>query len=232
MGPDAVVVSLGGSFLVKDDGVDVPFAQEVARLLERVAGKDRTVFVVVGGGAVARTYIQAARKLGADEGSLDELGITVTRANARVLIAALKGAYPRPAESFDEALLAARAHYPVVVMGGTHPGHTTDAVSAMMAEKARARLVIATNVNGVYDSDPKKNPAAKRLPRLTPEDLVRITFSGHGEAGSAGVVDPLGARIVARARIPTVVVNGRDLKALEGALLGSPDVDGSFIGGR
>lgn len=231
MARDAVAVSLGGSFLVKDDGVDVAFAKEIAALLERVASKDRTVYVVVGGGAVARRYIEAARKLGADEGSLDELGIAVTRANARVLIAALKDAYPRPAESFDEALLAARAHHPVVVMGGTHAGHTTDAVTAMMAEKARCRLVVATNVDGVYDKDPKKDPGAKRLAKLTFDDLVRITFTGRGEAGSAGVVDPLGSRIIARSRIPTVVVNGRDLKALEGALAGRDDAHGSYVGG-
>ena len=50
----------------------------------------------------------------------------------------------------------------LLILGGTHAGHTTDAVAAMAAERARAaRLVIATNVDGVYDSDPKANPNAK-----------------------------------------------------------------------
>lgn len=227
---DAVAVSLGGSFFVQDSGVDTAFARDVAALLRRVA-ETRQIFAVVGGGAVARRYVEAARALGADEASLDDLGILVTRANARVLIAALGGsAYHRPAETFDEALLAAAGHFPVVVLGGTHAGHTTDAVTAMIAERAKAkRLVIATNVDGVYDSDPRKNPQAKRLPRLTAADLVRITFTGVGEAGSAGVIDPLGARLVARSRIPTAVVKGTDLKALEAALAGRDDFDGSLV---
>ncbi|MHB8585774.1 MAG: UMP kinase [Thermoplasmatota archaeon] len=223
-----VAVSIGGSFLVGNDGVNLSFAREIGALLARVA-EGRRVLAVVGGGAVARRYIEAARALGEDEATLDDLGIDITRVNARVLIAATPGAYPRPALGLDEAV-SASAQYPVVIMGGTHPGHTTDAVSALLAEKAGAsRLVIATNVDGVYEADPKTHPGAKRLPHLSSEDLIRITFTGVGAAGSAGVVDPLGARIIARCGIGTAILDGRDLKALEGALTGREDFHGSWI---
>jgi uridylate kinase len=229
--PAPVAVSIGGSFLVQDAGIDVSFAREVAGLLSRVA-TGRRVLAVVGGGAVARRYIEAARALGEEESTLDDLGIAITRANARVLLAALPSAFPRPPATLDEAAACLRTHR-IVVMGGTHPGHTTDAVAAMAAEKSGAfRLVIATNVDGVYEADPRKNPRAKRLPRLSAEELVRITFEGFGPAGSTGVVDPLGARIIARSGIPCAIVNGRDLKALEAALEGRDDFHGSFIPGR
>jgi uridylate kinase len=136
-----------------------------------------------------------------------------------------------PARTFDEALLASRSHA-VVVLGGTHAGHTTDAVTVMMGERARARrVVIATNVDGVYSADPKRDPSARRLTRLTAEELVRLTIAGENRAGSPGVIDPLGAKLVARSGIETAVVKGTDLKALEAALLGE-EFDGSLVEAR
>jgi uridylate kinase len=225
---DCVAVSLGGSFLVKPQGVDVALTREIAGVLARVS-QERRVLAVVGGGAVARTYIQGARELGADEVTLDEIGIAVTRINARVLANAIPGAYHATPTGFDEAILASQTHA-VVVMGGTHPGHTTDAVTIMLGEKARAkRVVIATNVDGVYTADPRKDPDAKHLPRLTPEELVEITRTGEVRAGSAGVIDPMGARMLARSGIECAVVQGTDAKALEAALLGRTDFHGSLI---
>jgi uridylate kinase len=227
---DAVAVSLGGSFLVGEKGVDAQLTKEIAAVLTR-ASQQRRILAVVGGGAVARTYIQGARALGAGETALDDLGIAVTRINARVLLAALPKAYPLPPRTFDEAILASHS-FPVVVMGGTHAGHTTDAVTVMLGDKARAkRVVIATNVDGVYTADPKKDPAAKMLPRLTHDDLVRITAGGGVSAGSAGVIDPLGARMLQRSGIECAVVRGTDLKALEAAITGAAEFHGSLITG-
>ncbi len=225
-----VVVSLGGSFLVGENGVNTELARALADILERIAkAEGRPAIAVIGGGMTARTYIRAARQLGADEATLDDLGIAVTRINARVLLAALKDPAPRVPESLDDAIILARG-FPVVAMGGTHPGHTTDAVAAFIAEKTHAkRLVIATNVDGVYESDPKKNPDAKRLPRLTGDELVAITSGGRMEAGSAGVVDPMASKIIARSGVECAIVDGRDLKNLEAALLGSPDFHGSLV---
>lgn len=228
---ESVAVSLGGSFLVKETGVDAKLTREIAAVLLRVAHKHR-VLAVVGGGAVARTYIQGARELGSSETNLDDIGIAVTRINARVLLSALPSAYPQPPRSFDEAILAMHT-FPIVVMGGTHAGHTTDAVTVMLGDKARSRrIVIATNVDGVYTADPKKDPHAKRLPKLSAEELVRICGAGDGRAGSAGVVDALGAKMIARSGIETAVVDGRDLKALEAALTGAAEFHGSLIAGR
>lgn len=218
---DAVVVSVGGSIFLGPEGPDAGRTRAVAAVL-REASRHARLFAVVGGGSTARKYIEAARALGENEAALDDLGIGITRSNARVLLAALPEAYPAIPTGFDEALLASRSH-PIVLMGGTHPGHTTDAVAAMLAERARAtRLVIATNVDGVYDRDPKQNPDAKFLNRLTGNELVRITILGPQKAGSAGVVDPLAAKLIARARIPTMVVNGNHHEDLGKALAGKP----------
>jgi uridylate kinase len=216
---ETVVVSIGGSILVPDDD-DKDFIVKLAKMLNGISGQVN-LFIVVGGGRIARYYINLGRSLGADESYLDDIGIAVTRLNARMLIAALgDSAYHVPAMTFDEALSAARGHR-IVVMGGTHPGHTTDAVAAMLGERAGAvRLVNATSVDGVYTADPRKDPRAKRLERLTFDRLFEICNKVGPGAGPNVVFDPLGAKIVARSGIRTLIVQGRDLRELEKAIMG------------
>ncbi len=216
---DTVVVSIGGSILVPDDD-DTAYVKELA-VMFRELSKQLKLYVVVGGGRIARYYITLGRELGGDESYLDDVGIEVTRINARMLITALgEAAYHIPAETFDEAISAAKAH-DIVVMGGTHPGHTTDAVSAMLGERAGAvRLINATSVDGIYTDDPNKNPDAERLANVNFDQLLEICLKVKGGAGPNVVFDPLGAKIVARSKIETRVVHGRNLEELRKAILG------------
>ncbi len=218
---EKVVVSLGGSVLVPGED-DAPFVRALAALLRSASRKVR-LFAVTGGGRIARYYIETGRELGIPEARLDELGIGITRMNARLLGAALKGRANRePATSYAEAARLAN-RYPIVLMAGTRPGHTTDRVSASLARFVRAeRIVNATSVDGVYTADPRKNPQARRLDRITFEELVRLAGEGHRAAGPSMVFDPVAARVLARDRIPLSVVRGRDLEALEAAILGRP----------
>ena len=214
-----ISISVGGSIMSPHDA-ELAFIRDLASLLLKKAAKHRLI-LVVGGGTPARKYIELCRQFGADESFLDEVGIRATRMNASVLLAAVrKKAYPRVADDLDEALNASH-RFPIVVMGGTHPGHTTDAVTVFMGEKARAdRVIITTNVAGVYTADPKTDPNAKLLERLTAQRLVEIVGGMPHEAGSKGVIDPLGAKLVARSKITTYVLDGRDLKSLDAAIEG------------
>ena len=216
---DSVVISIGGSVLVPNED-DVDYMKSLAALLKNVSATHK-LYIVTGGGKVARYYISFGRALGSDEHYLDLLGIEVTRLNARLLIAALGDcAYPKPAVDFEEASKAGKNHE-IVVMGGTEPGHTTDAVSAMLAEKVNAiRLVNATSVDGVYDSDPKKNPDAKKFKEMTYEKLLELTAESKGMAGPTVIFDPKGAELIAKAEIPLFVCHGRDLAALKNAIQG------------
>ncbi len=215
------MVSLGGSVLVPGEE-DARFLADLVALLRSVSRRER-VFAVTGGGRIARYYIETGRELRVPEPRLDELGIGITRMNARLLGAALKGRANRePATSYAEAARLARRH-PIVLMAGTQPGHTTDRVSASLARFVRAdRIVNATSVDGVYTADPRRDPTARRLDRITFEELVRIMGTGHRAAGPNVVFDPVAARVLARDRIPLSVVRGRDLASLEAALLGRP----------
>ncbi|MBN1323727.1 MAG: UMP kinase [Methanotrichaceae archaeon] len=213
-----IVYSLGGSILA---GQDPESLRGYGKVLLEIA-KEHQVYVVVGGGRIAREYIEKARALGASEAFCDSIGIEATRLNALLLVAALEGKAPLEIPcSYQKALLAARLHR-LVVMGGLYPGQTTDAVSAMLAEYASAdRLIIATSVDGVYTSDPETDPSAKRIERMTPAELVLITNRTELKAGSRSPVDPLAAKIIERSVIPTAIVLGKEIANLKKAISSS-----------
>ncbi|MFW5904023.1 MAG: UMP kinase [Candidatus Saliniplasma sp.] len=216
---EEIVISIGGSILLPDDD-DVSYIQELAEILKSLK-EEYKLYLVVGGGSTARRYIKWGRSLGADEATLDELGISTSKLNARLLIIAMgKDVYPIPADNFDEAISAGN-HYSVITMGGTHPGHTTDAVAAMLAERLNSdKLINATSIDGVYTADPKKDKDAKKIPELDYDRLLEIVSKSEGGAGPNVVFDPLAAKIIKRANIETYIVDGRDLGSFENAVRG------------
>jgi len=213
-----VVVSYGGSILAPE-AIDTEFIKRVAECLRSV--KERA-YVVVGGGEIARKYIEKGRALEANESLLDEMGILATRMNAYLLVCALgEGVYPKVAETINEAIVA-RENF--VVMGGTVPGHTTDAVAALLAEKLGSKkLLLATSVDGVYTSDPRTNRDAEKIEELKASDLVRIVAKNSAEAGAKSVMDLLGARIIERSKMECWVFDGRNLEDFKRALKGDKE---------
>jgi len=218
-----IVISLGGSVLVPS--LESNNIAAYAGMLSRLADTFR-VFVVVGGGGEARRYISAARSLAIDEATSDEIGILITRLNATMLISALgRAAYPAVPTSHYEALEAATSGK-IVIMGGVTPGQTTDAVSAVLAERAGADILInATSVDGIYSADPKKDPDAKKIAHLTPEDLLAIVQGGRMDAGANNVIDLVAAKVVQRNAIPLMVIDGTNPENITAALF-----EGIFTG--
>jgi len=189
------------------------------------------IVIVCGGGRIARYYTETGRDLGGSTYQLDMLGIGATRLNAQLLAVSLN-----ELSSTDIPLTAAEAAekstpYNIVVMGGTVPGHTTDAVAAMVAREMRAdRVVNATSVEAVYTDDPKKNPSAKRFSRMTIDELGDVVYKEHG-AGRSSVFDPLGIKIAKEEKIDILMVDGRNLAELKNAILGK-EISGTYVSSR
>ncbi|MFC7135627.1 UMP kinase [Halobaculum litoreum] len=212
-----VVLSLGGSVLAPE--LDPERVAAYAAAIERLVGEGCELGVVVGGGGIAREYIRTARELDANE-VLDQLGIDVTRVNARLLITALGASVdPSPAHDYDEAAAAIRRG-DVSVMGGVTPGQTTDAVAAALGEYVDADLLVfATGADGIYDVDPNVDDAAEQFAEMTPEELVEVVVPMSRDAGASAPVDLLAAKLIQRAGIRTVVLDGHDPTAVENAVL-------------
>lgn len=221
-----VVVSIGGSVLAPD--IESPRVAAYAEVLESLDEAGHDLGIVVGGGPTAREYIDAARGLGANEIELDQLGVAVTRLNARLLIAALDDrASPTPPTDHETAREAMRRG-DIPVMGGTVAGHTTDAVGTALAEYIDADLLIyATSVAGVFDADPKTDDAATMFEELTPARLVDVVANIEMEAGSNAPVDLLAAKLLQRSTLRAVVLDGTNPERIAAAVDG--DHDGTDI---
>ncbi|MCX8200800.1 MAG: UMP kinase [Candidatus Caldarchaeum sp.] len=214
-----VVLKLGGSVVFGDE-IHVDALKGYAGLLGDVFDGGRWV-VVVGGGGLARRYIEAGRKIGLDEASCDEAAIKITRIHAYLLARAIgdKAVQTIPSSVDDIRFLTGFGK--IVVSGGLTAGQSTMAVSVHAASVIKAeRVVVASDVDGVYSDDPKKNPDAKLIPRMTFEEFAEIGRRISQLAGHYQVVDAVGLAMALRTRIPLYYVNGHRLEDVREALLG------------
>jgi len=212
---NVVVLKLSGSLF---------FSEEFERVVKAISNALRKrsglqIAIVAGGGSKAREYIAVAAKAGADQATLDEIGIMVSRVNAFVLSSSLgelsATSVPHTLIEVVEAMKGARA----VVLGGLHPGQSTNAVGTLVAEKLKAKkFVNATDVDGVYTRDPRKFEDAKRLDVVTPKELSKIIGSESMAAGAYDLMDPVALKLIERSQIHTWIVKC-EAKIIEAALL-------------
>ena len=169
--------------------------------------KEFQLILVAGGGITAKQYIKQARKLGANEAFLDEVGIEVSRLNAKIMLPKLgKTTYQNIPTDLEEIIEAFSTGLHVVT-GGLHPGHSTNAVAALISERIQAKLFInATDVEGIYSEDPEKHKTAKLFKRIDIEELFKIIMSQEMNAGTYNLMDLTALKIIKRSKISTVVI--------------------------
>ena len=213
-----IVIKLSGKVFEMNN---TKLLKDYATFLVKISKTCQPV-IVAGGGNIARHYITHARLSGADESTLDELGIEVSRLNAKLLIYALKNkAYPHPPTSLQEVRHAVDSGQ-IVVAGGLHPGQSTNGTAALIAEKVNAsEFLNATDVDGIYDSDPNKNKKAKKFKRIELKKLRSLLVREDSIAGGYDLMDIVALKVIERSKIKTRVLKA-DIKNLEKAIKGSP----------
>ena len=221
---ESIVISIGGSVLFSGEVNDI-FFKKLNILLQNLTKKYK-IYLVVGGGKKARKLIKKGRDQGLSEEELDQIGIDVTRENAEALSDKLENSNIIIPRSTDEAKNISEK---IVVMGGTTPGHSTDMVGAELAEKTNSsKLIIATNVDGVYNKDPNKSFDAKKYDEITIDELIKQLGTDWKTAGKNTVIDGPALSIIHKAKIPTFVLNGKYLDELEKAI-NNQEFNGTII---
>jgi uridylate kinase len=166
-------------------GIDPDQAAFMARRVKAVHTLGVQVGIVIGAGNLWRGKIGVER--GMDQSTADYMGMIATVMNALALRDALEreGITTRVQTAIEmnkvaEPYIRLRAirhlekNRVVIISGGTgNPYFTTDTAAALRAMEIGAELLIkATKVDGIYDSDPKKNPQARRYDKLTYQEAI------------------------------------------------------------
>ncbi|MFB5604896.1 MAG: UMP kinase [Nitrosarchaeum sp.] len=212
-----IVIKLSGRIFGMDN---TKILKDYASFLVKIS-KICQPIVVAGGGNIARHYINHARSSGADESTLDELGIEISRLNAKLLIYALKNkAYSHPPTTLQEVRHAVDDGL-IVVAGGLHPGQSTNGTAALIAEKINAEQFLnATDVDGVYDMDPNKFKNAKKFKRIELKNLKNMLVHEDSIAGGYDLMDIVALKIIERSKIKTRILKA-DIKILEKVIKGA-----------
>ncbi|MEK6821826.1 MAG: UMP kinase [Thermoproteota archaeon] len=212
-----IVIKLSGRIFSMDNA---KMLKDYASFLVKIS-KICQPIIIAGGGNIARHYIAHARSSGADESTLDELGIEISRLNAKLLIYALKNkAYSHPPTTLQEVRHAVDDGL-IVVTGGLHPGQSTNGTAALIAEKINAEQFLnATDVDGVYDRDPNKFKNAKKFKRIELKNLRNMLVHEDSLAGGYDLMDIVALKIIERSKIKTRILKA-DIKTLEKAIKGA-----------
>lgn len=213
-----IVFKIGGSIICPKGVPDINYVKKLSKFLLELKRKNN-IIIVVGGGKMAKDYIRSTRALKPSESLLDSMGILGARMNAMVVMASLgKHAYPKIVKNKEE-LEHGISTGKVVVMGGTVPGQTTNAVAVAAAQLFRANLIIiGTDVKGVYDKDPRKYKSARMISKIKTQDLYRMVKVRKHVAGPLTVMDTVAARLLEKTKIKTILLDGRNLENMKKAI--------------
>jgi len=214
---ERIVVSLGGSLLFNKKGVDVDYLKKVAKLFNEAPAN---IAVSVGGGAVAKMYVEAGRELLASNFDLDEIALQIVKANSRLFASSHEKLVFF--EDYDEAYAYFLRNDRTIVLGVGTPGQTSDTTSSLFAEQVKAdKWVNLSNVDAVYDKNPSKYKTAKKFKKMTHEQLVKLAEKSDSRGPRENfIIDLLAAKILARSNIEAHFVNGKKLKQVKKVLSG------------
>jgi uridylate kinase len=220
---EIIIISLGGSLIVPDE-IDAEFLKSFkeiilaqvakpARNADSIAsaGGGKKFIIITGGGKLCRRYQEAAQELSSPTSDdLDWIGIASLRLNAQLLRVIFEDKTDnRIIKNFSESF---EFNKPVIIGSAYKPGHSTDWDAVLAAKNVGAKKIInLSNTDYVYDSDPKKNPAAKKLEKISwPQ--YRALIPGEWTPGLNSPFDPTASKMAEELGIEVIIMNGKPIE--------------------
>ena len=221
-----VLLKLSGEALAPEQGqgIDPAAAKMISEQIKSCVQLGANLALVIGGGNIWRGKV--GLELGMDRATADYMGMLATVMNSLALMDALEniGVTTRVQTSIEMRAIAepyirrrALRHIEkdrvVIFAGGTgNPYFTTDTAAALRAVEMNAELLIkATKVDGIYDSDPKKNPDAVKFEHLTYLEALSKQLQ---------VMDATAISLCMENHMPLMVLNLWEEGSLQKALMG------------
>lgn len=210
-----LVVKIGGSLSIDEDGPRLEYFKKLVPVIKKL-NKEHQLILSIGGGKFIRKYYSSIEKLGLSHDEMEWIAIELLRVNVRFLSFLVDKTPIYTLEELDESSSG--------VIGGIKPGRSTDANAAYAASVIKADYFIKlTDVDGIYDKDPKKHHAAKKMDFIPFKDVIKYTQ--QGKPGSYGVLDKLAVETIVENKIKTIIMNGSEpeniFKAVKGEHIGT-----------
>ncbi|UCE12386.1 MAG: UMP kinase [Candidatus Heimdallarchaeota archaeon] len=212
-----ITLSLGGS-IINPGEIDNQFLEEFSNTIKELVPQFKFM-IVCGGGKVARQYIKGLPK-GLTEGERDYMGIAATWLNAQLLTYYFKGycspILPTSVRNLTEHL----QEYDIGVSGGFLPAIKTDEDAAILADLFGSPILInVTNVDGIYDKDPRHYSDAKKFDELTYTQFYEIVSPLSLGAGSNAPFTFIAARICERTNM-RIIISPKNVGKIRDAIEG------------
>ncbi|AZR72373.1 UMP kinase [Anoxybacter fermentans] len=222
-----VILKLSGEALAgnRGYGIDPEFIAEIAREIKNIVEETKVeMAIVVGGGNIFRGIAGAAK--GMDRGTADYMGMLATVINSLALQDAIEQ------EGLDTRVLTAiemrqiaepyirrrairhleKGRVVIFASGTGNPFFSTDTTAALRAAEIGAdAILMAKNVDGVYDSDPEKNPNAVKFKELTYIEVLKRGLK---------VMDSTAISLCMDNKIPILVFGLKEIGNIKRAIMG------------
>lgn len=214
------IISLGGSLIIPDE-IDWKYLKKFKELLLEYVDNGWEFIIITGGGITARKYQNAAHNI--DEQLTDEdkdwLGIHSTRLNAQLMRTIFREyAYPRVNTNPHDLEDFSYCKEPIFIAAGYRPGCSTDYDATLLAKYLGIHSIVnLSNIDYVYNKDPKKYPDAKPITSMTWKEF-RDLVGDVWEPGMNAPFDPIAAKLGEELDLEVAIMNGKNLKNLQSYL--------------
>ena len=221
---ELTVISVGGS-IIAPDKVDYAFLSDFRDMIvSYLSGNaEAKLIFVAGGGAPARVYQDALRHIDPEAPTelQDWLGIRATHLNG-MLLRAVFSRYVSDELVTDPTAEGIAFGGRILVAGGWKPGFSTDTDAVFLARRFGGRTVInLSNIKKVYTDDPRKNPDAAPIDRISWPEFRKIV-GYEWNPGLNAPFDPIASGIAEENGMTVIAADGRNIENTRAILEGKP----------
>jgi uridylate kinase len=222
------VISLGGSLIVPDE-IDAQYLKKFRQLIGSQAKTGKRFIISPGGGKTCRRYQKAlSGVVRPSRDDLDNIGLNTNRFHAVLLQLIFKRiVYPKIA--YDPNVKLPFKEKILIGAGGWKPGRSSDDFSVRLAKiYGVATIINLSNINYVYNKDPRKHKDAKKITNISWKDFLKI-IGTKWDPGANVPFDPTAAKFAQKHKLRLIITNGKNLKNLKN-ILNNKKFQGTIVG--
>ncbi|MFH1201211.1 MAG: UMP kinase [bacterium] len=209
---ETIVISLGGSLIVPDQ-IDTNFLKSFKTLILEQVGKGKKFVIICGGGKINKRYNEAAQAItNPSHEDLDWIGIAALKLNAELVRVMFKE-YAH-SEVISDLSKKFSFEKPIVVGSAYKPGSSSDLDAVLATKSVGAKKIInLSNIDYVYDSDPRINPEAKKIEQISWSEYRKI-IPTKWTSRLNSPFDPIASKMAEEEKMTVIIMNGKPIDNL------------------